>query len=284
MKTKNAHSNWMGLNIVLAIIAIFLFAPVTASALEETLTFEGQPLGPITGPFTEGCFTMEQFSVSPDITLVVAEDEELNKFINNSAPGAQTLRITATEGGCFYLKQLDHKYFPTVWPSDSMIHGYKNGEELINDLLIKGDQGTFKTIDPGVSTIAIDELYIGLGGGGTTAPIEAVDNIVLELIVEDLDGDGYSSLIDCNDSDATINPGAIELPGNFVDENCDGILSCDPRADWKNHGEFVSCVAHEVKILIEMGLITEEEGDALVKSAAQSSVGKKGFKPPQCTQ
>jgi streptogramin lyase len=92
----------------------------------------------------------------------------------------------------------------------------------------------------------------------------------------DADGDGFRvCAADCDDADASVNPDGVELPGNLADENCDGSLgACDPSASWRNHGQFVRCVAHEVNALRAAGLISEEDGDDLVRAAAQSSVGK----------
>jgi len=90
----------------------------------------------------------------------------------------------------------------------------------------------------------------------------------------DIDGDGYSPQCgDCDDNDASINPDATEIPGNDVDEDCDGNVICDSSATWKNHGQFVSCVANEAEALLDAGLITEEEKDAIVSAAAHSTVG-----------
>lgn len=48
------------------------------------------------------------------------------------------------------------------------------------------------------------------GKGGAGAPV-------------DLDGDGYTTDSDCDDSDASVHPGAQEVCNDGVDDNCDGL-------------------------------------------------------------
>lgn len=111
-----------------------------------------------------------------------------------------------------------------------------------------------------------------------------IDNINLLSSCLDLDADGYSPPEDCNDNDPFINPDAYDLPGNFVDENCDGNLgACSPCAEWRNHGQYVRCIAQDAEALFFNGILTEEEADALVTSGAQTDIGKKGFVPEECS-
>ncbi len=69
----------------------------------------------------------------------------------------------------------------------------------------------------------------------------------------DLDGDGVPEPADCNDANPSIRPGAPEVPGNAVDENCDGIAAPFPHvhataaATFARHGKSARLSALTVK-------------------------------------
>jgi hypothetical protein len=68
----------------------------------------------------------------------------------------------------------------------------------------------------------------------------------------DADGDGFSAALDCDDRNRAIHPGAREIPGNAVDENCDGrrepypVVSASVYLAWLLHGRKTTIVALRV--------------------------------------
>lgn len=82
----------------------------------------------------------------------------------------------------------------------------------------------------------------------------------------DGDGDGAGDACDVCPEHANDDPDGDGL--------CGAPEACPCDADWKNHGEYVSCVAKATKEDVRAGVLTDAERAALVSAAAQSSCGK----------
>jgi hypothetical protein len=96
----------------------------------------------------------------------------------------------------------------------------------------------------------------------------------------DGDGDGAGDVCDTDDDndgildaiDDCLNTAYGEIVNN---SGCSIKDLCPCDNDWKNHGAYVSQVAHTCEAFMIDGLITEAEKDMIVEEAAQSDCGKK---------
>jgi streptogramin lyase len=90
-------------------------------------------------------------------------------------------------------------------------------------------------IPEGIGSVSVSAALSGLTGnttyhyrvtatspGGTAAGADGTFTTPPGTSGVDNDGDGISPPADCNDSNSAIRPGAHDIPGNMIDEDCDG--------------------------------------------------------------
>ena len=89
---------------------------------------------------------------------------------------------------------------------------------------------------------------IACGAGNDLARNDFTDIIAECERGVDADHDGFSTAVDCNDASASIFPGAREIFGNGVDEDCDGRDNVDVDVDNDGFPRPLDCNDHNRRI------------------------------------
>jgi hypothetical protein len=84
-----------------------------------------------------------------------------------------------------------------------------------------------------------------------------------------IDADGDDVPDDADQCPATPENEAVDASGCAINQLC----LCD--GNWKNHGQYVSCVANASEEFLAAGLISQSDKDATISAAAGSSCGEK---------
>ncbi len=108
-------------------------------------------------------------------------------------------------------------------PAGSGLRAIVTAEDQSEQVLLRGEDGNITIVAGQTSTGQITMTYSNASAEEEDPmpeddPAPEVDN----------DGDGFAAARDCNDEDPAIHPEADEIPGNFSDENCDGVAEQPP--------------------------------------------------------
>lgn len=151
--------------------------------------------------------------VVDDTNTSTATSFNYNGFFDNASTNASG-----------YVDDTDLGFFTGTVLSDPELYAYSADGDCGNDiLLLNGDSPLIDAGDPARLDPDGSISDIGAYGGA-------------EAEVEDADGDGAASAIDCNDADPSVYPGATEILDDGIDQDCDGSDLSAANADFDGDG------------------------------------------------
>jgi hypothetical protein len=139
-----------------------------------------------------------------------------------------SLRPWAPDNLYYVRENLDGRTQPTVEPRAVVDH-VRAGQWVKIECQTPGEEAYGSAIWDRVNGLYVPDAYIRTYTTGFLQGAPRCDAPPPPPTPPDQDGDGFFAGQDCNDLDPAIRPGAVEVPGNATDENCDGIREDLPR-------------------------------------------------------